>query len=200
MKLRKMIITALATTMLFSLAACGDAANTDDSTETVTTTEAAEATESTEAETTASEDSEGENSSTDDSETDSAEASDDSETDSAEDGTPQGDGLVSEEELQKGWAWMKSYGFKIFKNMTYEEVAEHFGVDGELFKDEYAENIKRNKRDYKWISKDDATHYIMVNFEETDAEGAPGVYTVSAFTANGFDGAEAEQKYKDDFN
>ena len=114
MKLRKMIITALATTMLFSLAACGDAANTDDSTETVTTTEAAEATESTEAETTASEDSEGENSSTDDSETDSS--TDDSETDSAEDGTPQGDGLVSEEELQKGWAWMKSYGFKIFKN------------------------------------------------------------------------------------
>lgn len=200
MRLRKMVIAVLAATMLMSLSACKDASSTTELEETVTTTEAAEETveETKEAET------EEESTSSDDSQTEEAdsteEASDDAETEeaeSSEDDVPAGDGLVSEEELQKGWAWLKSFGIKMI-DVSYEEVEEYFGVDGELETDEYAENLKRNRRVYNWISKDDKTHYIVVNLEERDAEGAPGVFTISGFSANGFDYAEAEEKYKDE--
>ena len=46
---------------------------------------------------------------------------------------------------------------------------------------------------YKWVSKDDPSHYVYVNF----AEEEPGVYKVSAFNTSGFSGKEAIEKYLD---
>lgn len=201
MKLRKIIIIGLTAAMIMSFTACNDSSSTSDSEGTVTTAEATEETTevtaepATKEESTVSDDSQTE-------ENDSTEATDDTEApaeDAASDGAPAGDGLMSEEDLQKGWAWTRTLGFQIYST-TYEEIAtsEYFGVDGELKIDEYAENIKRNRRVYKWISKEDETHYIMINFEERDAEENPGVYTLTAISANGFDGAEAEKKYGDE--
>ena len=197
MKFRKIIITALTAAMIMSLSGCKDESSTYDISENVTTTEATtEATEEKkETETTEAEDTSSDNSQKD--EIESTEESETQEDEPAQDGTPAGDGLVSEEELQKGWAWLKSFGFKMYE-VSYEEVEEYFGVDGYLRTDEYSENIHRNRRVYKWISKDDETHYITVNLEERDAEGAPGVFTISGFSANGFDYVEAEEKYKDE--
>lgn len=46
---------------------------------------------------------------------------------------------------------------------------------------------------YKWISKDDDSHFIYVNFKENES----GVYTVSAYNTSGFSGTEAIEKYLD---
>ena len=109
-------------------------------------------------------------------------------------GVPNGDGLLSEEEVQKGYVWMSKVAKDIF-NTTYEMLADHFGVDGEFDKEEYSDHMQRNKRYYKWISEENPNHFIYVNFDEKDAAGAPGVYTVSGFNSSGFTGSEAEAKY-----
>ena len=198
MKLRKMIITVLAAAVIASLTACGDAASTDATTEAVTTEAATEAaSQETEVETEAPETNE-ESADADAAQTEETDTAEDAEAAESEDsGTPSGDGLVGEEDLLKGWAWLQSKGFSVYK-LTYEDVAEYFGVDGEVTSDGYVENIKRNKRDYKWISKDDSSHYIFVNFEEKDAEAAPGVYNLTLISANGFSGPDAVEKYKDE--
>ena len=46
---------------------------------------------------------------------------------------------------------------------------------------------------YKWISEDDDSHFIYVNFKENES----GVYTVSAYNTSGFSGTEAIEKYLD---
>ena len=112
-------------------------------------------------------------------------------------GVPSGDGLMSEEEVQKGYVWMNKVAKDIF-HTTYEELAEHFGVEGRFDKEEYSEHMKVNKRYYFWISKEDKNHFIYVNFEEDDPDGAPGVYTVSGFNSSGFSASEAEAKYLDE--
>ena len=104
---------------------------------------------------------------------------------------------MSEEEVQKGYVWMNKVAKDIF-HTTYEELAEHFGVEGKFDKEEYSEHMKVNKRYYFWISKEDKNHFIYVNFEEDDPDGAPGVYTVSGFNSSGFSASEAEAKYLDE--
>lgn len=66
-------------------------------------------------------------------------------------------------------------------------------MDGEFDREEYSDHMKRNQRYYKWISKDDSSHFIYVNF----AEENPGVFTVSAYNTSGFSGKEAIEKYLD---
>ena len=105
---------------------------------------------------------------------------------------PGGTGLVSEEAVQKGYVWMNEVNNNIFST-TYEELAEYFGVDGEFVKEEYSDHMKRNQRYYKWISKDDSSHFIYVNFVEEN----PGIFTVSAYNTSGFSGNEAIEKYLD---
>ncbi len=46
--------------------------------------------------------------------------------------------------------------------------------------------MKANYRYYKWISKDDGSHFIYANFKENES----GVYTVSAYNTSGFSGKE----------
>ena len=58
----------------------------------------------------------------------------------------------------------------------------------------YSDHMKWNTRYYKWISKDDSSHFIYVNFAEKD----PGVFTVSAYNTSGFSGNEAIEKYLDE--
>ena len=53
--------------------------------------------------------------------------------------------------------------------------------------------MKANYRYYKWISEDDDSHFIYVNFKENES----GVYTVSAYNTSGFSGTEAIEKYLD---
>ena len=82
---------------------------------------------------------------------------------------PDGTGIVTEEQVQKGYVWMK------------------------FVKEEYSDHMKRNQRYYKWISKDNENHFIYVNF----AEKEPNVFTVSAYNTSGFSGTEAIEKYLD---
>ena len=105
---------------------------------------------------------------------------------------PSGTGIVTEEQVQKGYVWMNEVNNTIFKT-TYEEMVDYFGVDGLFVKEEYSDHMKLNYRYYKWISKDDDSHFIYVNF----AEKEPGVFTVSAYNTSGFSGTEAIEKYLD---
>ena len=104
-----------------------------------------------------------------------------------------GDGVVTEEQVQKGYVWMNEVNKSIF-DTTYEEIVAYFGgVEGEFVKEEYSDHMKANYRYYKWISSDDDSHFIYVNFKEE----TPGVYEVSAYNTSGFSGTEAIEKYLD---
>ena len=104
-----------------------------------------------------------------------------------------GDGIVTEEQVQKGYVWMNEVNKSIF-DTTYEEIVAYFGgVEGEFVKEEYSDHMKANYRYYKWISEDDDSHFIYVNFKENES----GVYTVSAYNTSGFSGKEAIAKYLD---
>ncbi|MBR4760021.1 MAG: hypothetical protein IK078_07750 [Lachnospiraceae bacterium] len=110
---------------------------------------------------------------------------------------PSGDGLVSEEMVQKGYVWMNKINKDIF-NATYEDLAAYFGTDGKFEKEEYSDHMEQNRRYYFWISNEDDTHYIYVNLGEKDPEGAPGVYKVTGFNSSGFSSSDAEAKYLDE--
>lgn len=106
--------------------------------------------------------------------------------------TAGGDGIVTEEQVQKGYVWMNDVNKNIF-DTTYEEVVAYFGVEGEFVKEEYSDHMKANYRYYKWISADNDSHFIYVNFKEEET----GVYEVSGFNTSGFSGKEAIAKYLD---
>ena len=103
-----------------------------------------------------------------------------------------GDGIVTEEQVQKGYVWMNEVNNNIF-DATYDDIVAYFGVEGHFVKEEYSDHMKANYRYYEWISKDDDSHFIYVNFKEK----SPGVYTVSAYNTSGFSGTEAIEKYLD---
>ena len=107
-------------------------------------------------------------------------------------GAPGGDGIVTDEQVQKGYVWMSEVAKDIF-NTTYEELADYFGVDGLFVKEEYSDVMKANMRFYKWISSENSNNFIYVNFLEKE----PGVYKISAFNTSGFLGSEAKDKYLD---
>ena len=106
--------------------------------------------------------------------------------------TSGGDGIVTEEQVQKGYVWMNEVNKNIF-DATYDDIAAYFGVKGQFVKEEYSDHMKANYRYYKWISSEDSSHFIYVNF----CEKTPGVYTVSAYNTNGFSGTEAIERYLD---
>ena len=129
----------------------------------------------------------------------SANGSTGTETDGGNTGTPAtntnapgGDGIVTEEQVQKGYVWMNEVNNNIF-DATYEDIVAYFGVEGQFVKEEYSDHMKANYRYYKWISEDDDSHFIYVNFKENES----GVYTVSAYNTSGFSGTEAIEKYLD---
>ena len=103
-----------------------------------------------------------------------------------------GTGIVTEEQVQKGYVWMNEVNNNIF-DATYDDIVAYFGVEGAFVKEEYSDHMKANYRYYKWISKDDDSHFIYVNFKENES----GVYTVSAYNTSGFSGTEAIEKYLD---
>ena len=106
--------------------------------------------------------------------------------------TSGGDGIVTEEQVQKGYVWMNEVNKNIF-DATYDDIAAYFGAKGQFVKEEYSDHMKANYRYYKWISSEDSSHFIYVNF----CEKTPGVYTVSAYNTSGFSGTEAIEKYLD---
>ena len=106
--------------------------------------------------------------------------------------TSGGDGIVTEEQVQKGYVWMNEVNKNIF-DATYDDIAAYFGVKGRFVKEEYSDHMKANYRYYKWISSEDSSHFIYVNF----CEKTPGVYTVSAYNTSGFSGTEAIERYLD---
>ena len=103
-----------------------------------------------------------------------------------------GDGIVTEEQVQKGYVWMNEVNKNIF-DATYDDIVAYFGVEGQFVKEEYSDHMKANYRYYKWISEDDDSRFIYVNFMENES----GVYTVSAYNTSGFSGTEAIEKYLD---
>ena len=106
--------------------------------------------------------------------------------------TSGGDGIVTEEQVQKGYVWMNEVNNNIFY-ATYDDIVAYFGVEGQFVKEEYSDHMKSNYRYYKWISSEDSSHFIYVNFKENES----GVYTVSAYNTSGFSGKEAIAKYLD---
>ena len=105
---------------------------------------------------------------------------------------PGGDGIVTQEQVEKGYVWMSEVAKDIY-HTTYEEMVEYFGVEGQFDKEEYSEHMQENRRYYKWISSENPNHFIYVNF----AEREPGVFVVCAFNTSGFSGSEAKEKYLD---
>ena len=103
-----------------------------------------------------------------------------------------GDGIVTEEQVQKGYVWMNEVNNNIF-DATYDDIVAYFGVEGQFVKEEYSDHMKANYRYYKWISADDDSHFIYVNFKEE----SPGIYEVSGYNTSGFSGDEAIAKYLD---
>ncbi len=100
---------------------------------------------------------------------------------------------MTEEQVQKGYVRMNEVNKSIF-DTAYEEIVAYFGgIEGEFVKEEYSDHMKANYRYYKWISKDDDSHFIYANFKENKS----GVYTVSAYNTGGFSGKEAIAKYLD---
>ena len=106
---------------------------------------------------------------------------------------PNGDGIVTDEQVQKGYVYMSEVAKDIF-NTTYEELAAYFGVDGKFDKEEYSDVYEANMRFYKWISSENPHNFIYVNFVEEE----PGVYEISAYNTSGFSGSEAVAKYLDE--
>ena len=106
---------------------------------------------------------------------------------------PGGDGIVSDEAVQKAWVYMSEVAKDIY-NTTYEELVEYFGVDGLFDKQEFSDVYEANMRFYKWISSTNPHNFIYVNFLEKE----PGVYKVSAYNTSGFSGSEAVEKYLDE--
>lgn len=105
---------------------------------------------------------------------------------------PGGDGIVTQEQVEKGYVYMSEVAKDIY-NTTYEELAAYFGVEGQFVKEEYSDHMQENRRYYKWISAENANHFIYVNF----AEREPGRFVVCAFNTSGFSGSEAKEKYLD---
>ena len=103
-----------------------------------------------------------------------------------------GDGIVSQEQVEKGYVWMSEVAKDIF-HTSYEEMVEYFGVEGEFVKEEYSDHMQENRRYYKWISSENPHNFIYVNF----AEKEPGRFTVCAYNTSGFSGSEAREKYLD---
>ena len=99
---------------------------------------------------------------------------------------------MTEEQVQKGYVWMNEVNNNIF-DATYEDIVAYFGVEGQFVKEEYSDHMKANYRYYKWISADDDSHFIYVNFKEE----SPGIYEVSGYNTSGFSGEEAIAKYLD---
>lgn len=106
---------------------------------------------------------------------------------------PGGDGIVSDEAVQKAWVYMSEVAKDIY-NTTYEELVEYFGVEGLFDKQEFSDVYEANMRFYKWISSTNPHNFIYVNFLEKE----PGVYKISAFNTSGFSGSEAVEKYLDE--
>ena len=109
-------------------------------------------------------------------------------------GNASGDGIVSEEKLQKGYIWMSKVAKDIF-NTPYDGVVAYFGTEGKFEKEEYSDHMGANYCYYKWISEENDSHFIYVNFKES--EDKPGVYNVSGFNSSGFSAQEAYDKYFD---
>ena len=107
------------------------------------------------------------------------------------DGVPGGDGIVTEEQVQKAYVWLSKVKKDPFST-TYEELRDYFGTDGLFDKEEYSEHMKVNKRYYKWISEDDKTHFLYVNLEEE----SDGSYELSSYNTSGFSGPDAVTKYQ----
>ena len=105
---------------------------------------------------------------------------------------PGGDGIVTQEQVEKGYVYMSEVAKDIY-NTTYEELAAYFGVEGQFDKEEYDDHMQENRRYYKWISSENPNHFIYVNF----AEREPGRFVVCAFNTSGFSGSEAKEKYLD---
>lgn len=100
---------------------------------------------------------------------------------------------MTDEAVQKGYVWMSKVAKDIF-HMTYEELVDYFGVEGEFVKEEYSDHMKANYRYYKWISSENPHNFIYVNFQEKE----PDVYVISAYNTSGFSGSEAIDKYLDE--
>ena len=92
---------------------------------------------------------------------------------------PGGDGIVTQEQVEKGYVYMSEVAKDIY-NTTYEELAAYFGVEGQFVKEEYSDHMQENRRYYKWISSENSNHFIYVNF----AEREPGRFVVTQVPAS----------------
>ncbi len=105
---------------------------------------------------------------------------------------PGGDGIITDEQVYKGWVYMSEVAKDIF-NTTYEELVDYFGVEGQFVEESYSDVYEANMRYYKWVSSENPNNFLYVNFLEEE----PGVYEISAFNTSGISGSEAVEQYLD---
>ena len=102
-----------------------------------------------------------------------------------------GDGIISDEAVKKGYVYFdKILNMKVF-DMTYEDLKEYFGAEGQFVKEEYSDHMKCNYRYYKWISDADENTFIYINLKQDD----DGIYRVSGYNSSGFTGSQAAETY-----
>ena len=112
------------------------------------------------------------------------------ETAAAPAGAEGGEGIISDEAVKKGYVYLDEILDSKAFDMTYEDLVEYFGAEGQFDKEEYSEHMKANYRYYKWISDQDPNTFIYINLKEKD-----GVYKVSGFNSSGFTATQAKDEY-----
>ena len=111
-------------------------------------------------------------------------------TAAAPEGAGGGDGIISDEAVKKGYVYLDEILDSKAFDMTYEDLVEYFGAEGQFDKEEYSEHMKANYRYYKWISDQNPNTFIYINLKEKD-----GVYKVSGFNSSGFTATQAKNEY-----
>ena len=97
---------------------------------------------------------------------------------------------ASDEAVKKGYVYLDEILDSKAFDMTYEDLVEYFGAEGQFDKEEYSEHMKANYRYYRWISDQDPNTFIYINLKEKD-----GVYKVSGFNSSGFTATQAKNEY-----
>lgn len=102
-----------------------------------------------------------------------------------------GDGIVTEEEVMKGYVYLSKINSANAFSMSYDELKDYFGVPGKFTGEEYSEHMKCYYCYFDWIASENPNLFIHVNFKEDDA----GNYHISGYNSSGFTGSQAEEKY-----
>lgn len=102
-----------------------------------------------------------------------------------------GDGIISREEVMRGYVYLSEINSSKTFDMTYDELKDYFGVPGKFTGEEYSDHMKCYYCYFDWIAEEDKNVFIHVNFKEDEN----GMYSISGYNSSGFTSSEAKDKY-----